>query len=322
MENKSEQFTIDVSLPLERMDVFLKTRYPDQSRATLQRLIAEGHIRVNGEVIRPTRHPRAGDLVTLHWPEPKPAEAQPEDMGLNILFEDESLLVINKLPGVCVHPAAGHDQHTIVNALLHHCRGQLSGIGGVARPGIVHRLDKDTSGALIAAKNDSTHRNLAQQFKERTTSKIYLALLCGTGIAREGKIDAPIERDSVNRKRMTVSKDSRSGREALTTYRVLAKGEHVTLAEVRIHTGRTHQVRVHFKHIGFPLVGDSVYGKRQNIHLKEKTRYALGRQMLHAWKLSFPPPATGKPMNFTAPLPEDFAQAAQKLTGWNPPAES
>lgn len=321
MEKNREQFRIEVSLPGERMDVFLKARYPEQSRAALQRLIAEGHIQVNGENIRPTRHPRAGDLVTLHWPEPKPAEAEPEDMELDILFEDESLLVINKMPGICVHPAAGHDRHTIVNALLHHCRGQLSGIGGVARPGIVHRLDKDTSGALIAAKNDSTHRSLARQFKERTTGKIYLALLCGTGIAREGKIDAPIERDSVNRKRMTVSREARRGREALTTYRVLTRNEHVTLAEVRIHTDRTHQVRVHFKHAGYPLVGDSLYGKRQNALLKAKTRYALGRQMLHAWKLSFTHPASGEPMNFTAPPPEDFALAAQKLTGWNPPVE-
>ena len=318
MESRKEQFTIETSLPRERMDVFLKGRYPEQSRAALQRLIAEGHVEVNGEKIRSTRQPRAGDVVSICWPEPKPAEAQPEDMGLDVLYEDSSLLVINKEPGVCVHPAAGHERHTIVNALLHHCEGELSGIGGVARPGIVHRLDKDTSGALIAAKNDPTHRSLARQFKERTTGKIYLALLCGAGIAASGKIEAPIERDSVNRKRMSVSRDGRRGREALTTWRILARGEHAALAEVRIHTGRTHQVRVHFKHIGYPLVGDSLYGKRQNAQLKEKARYAVGRQMLHAWKLSFTHPASDKPLDFTAPPPEDFTLAAQKLTVWTP----
>lgn len=313
-EPADETFTIETSLPQERLDAFLKTRYPDQSRGKLQRLIEEGHILLNGEPTRSTHHPRAGDILHIHWPAPKPAEALPEDIALDILYEDKYLLVLNKAPGICVHPASGHEEHTIVNALLNHCQGQLSGIGGVARPGIVHRLDLNTSGALIAAKDDTTHYKLTHQFAERTTEKFYLALVCGTTLPTEGRIEIPIKR-SKDRKRMTIGEKKDDGRYALTTYKVLARGEYTSLLKVHIHTGRTHQIRIHFKHLGYPVVGDPVYGKRQNISLEKKCGYTAPRQMLHAWKIAFTHPHTQERLHITASPPPDFIEATTRLIG-------
>ena len=179
MASHTENFTIEDSLPGGRLDVFLRGKFPAVSRGALQRLIEQSHVRVNGKTVKPTHSPRAGERIEIHWPEARPAEAQPEEMPLDILFEDKSLLVLNKPAGLVVHPAAGHEEHTLVNALLHHCRGSLSGIGGVARPGIVHRLDKETSGCLVVAKNDAAHVALAEQFAGRTVEKIYHALVCG-----------------------------------------------------------------------------------------------------------------------------------------------
>ena len=179
MPSRTEVLTIEHSLPSERLDTYLRGKFPAVSRGAIQRLIEEGHIRVNGRTVKPTHTPRAGEQVEVHWPEARPAEAQPEAMPLDILYEDEALLVLNKPPGLVVHPAAGHEEHTLVNALLHHCAGQLSGIGGVARPGIVHRLDKETSGCLVVAKNDETHLALSAQFATRKVEKIYHAILCG-----------------------------------------------------------------------------------------------------------------------------------------------
>jgi len=311
MSARTENFTVEKSLPNERLDTFLRTKISDVSRGALQRLIEKGHIRVNGQNIKPTHHPHAGDKIEVHWPEAKPAEAQPEKIPLDILFEDKSLLVLNKPAGLVVHPAAGHDAHTLVNALLHHCQGSLSGIGGVARPGIVHRLDKETSGCLVVAKNDETHVALAEQFAEREVKKIYHALVCGEPARDSGEIRAAIARHPTHRKRMAVHDDS-SGRAAHTSYQILERLYGATLMEAQIHTGRTHQVRVHFQFIGHPLVGDDTYGARQNVRLKELTNYAAPRVMLHARELSFIHPRTEKQMSFEAPLPKDF-QAALKL---------
>ena len=308
---RTATLVVERSLPSERLDVYLRGHFPMVSRGAIQRLIEEGEIKVNGHAVKLTHAPRAGEVITVHWPEPKTATAHPEDIPLAILYEDESLLVLNKPPGLVVHPAAGNERHTVVNALLHHCAGQLSGIGGVARPGIVHRLDKDTSGCLVAAKNDATHVALSAQFTERSVEKTYLALVCGEIPRASGEIRAAIARHVSHRKVMTVSEER--GREAHTSYRVAERFPAATLAEVRIHTGRTHQIRVHFLHLGFPVVGDAAYGKRQNLRLTELTGYTAPRQMLHAWRLAFTHPRTGKKLSCEAPLPEDFKEALAAL---------
>jgi 23S rRNA pseudouridine1911/1915/1917 synthase len=222
-------------------------------------------------------------------------------MPLEILFEDDDLLVLNKPAGVVMHPGAGHQQHTLVNALLAHCKN-LSAIGGKERPGIVHRLDKETSGALVVAKNDLTHRELSKQFAARTMGKIYLALVAGTPRKTVGVIDKAIERHPVHRQRMSIAR--RQGRSAKTDYRVLRSNGDVSLVECTLHSGRTHQIRVHLHDLGHPVVGDKLYaGKRGG---------NFSRQMLHAWKLSFSHPRTGEAVSFTAPIPPDFADATPK----------
>ena len=310
MSARTEIFTIESSEPNGRLDVFLHTRYPAVSRSALQRLIEEGHIKVNGQPVKPTHRPRAGEIVEVHFPAPRPAEAQPEDIPLDILFEDSDLLVLNKPPGLVTHPAAGNEEHTLVNALLHHCRGQLSGIGGVERPGIVHRLDKDTSGCLVVAKNDTTHVALSEQFAGRTTEKIYRAILCGEVPRESGEIRADIARHPSHRKRMAVTD---GGREAWTSYRVVERLLYATFVEAALHTGRTHQIRVHFQHLGFPIAGDETYGKRQNVRLAELTGCRAERQMLHAHSLAFTHPRTEKRLHFTAPWPRDFQETLEKL---------
>ena len=314
MASRTENFIVEHTLPSERLDKFLGVKFPAASRGALQRLIEEGHIRVNGQIVKPTHHPHAGEQIQVHWPEARPAEAQPEKIPLDILFEDKSLLVVNKPAGLVVHPAAGHEEHTLVNALLHHCKGSLSGIGGVARPGIVHRLDKETSGCIVVAKNDETHIALAAQFAEREVHKIYHALVCGEPARDAGEIRAAIARHPTHRKRMAVRDDS-SGRAAHTSYRILERLYATTLMEAQIHTGRTHQIRVHFQFIGHPLLGDETYGAKQNARVKEQTHYAAPRVMLHAKHLSFTHPRTKKPMEFEAPLPEDFQAALKLLRG-------
>ena len=311
MSSRTEVLTIEHSLPSERLDTFLRGKFPVVSRGAIQRLIEQGHIRVNGRTVKPTHTPRAGEQVEVHWPEARSAEAQPEEMPLDVLFEDEALLVLNKPPGLVVHPAAGHEEHTLVNALLHHCAGQLSGIGGVARPGIVHRLDKETSGCLVVAKNDDTHLALSAQFATRKVEKIYHAILCGELPRDQGEIRAAIARHPSHRKRMAV--DDNLGREARTGYQVLERLSGATLIQAVLHTGRTHQIRVHFQFLGFPLVGDATYGNRQNQRLADLTGYTAPRQMLHAGRLAFIHPRTGKRLSFEAPRPEDFADALAAL---------
>ncbi len=313
MPDRSEEFIVEHSHPGERFDRFLANRYPAVSRGTLQRLMDEGHILVNGKPVKATHAPRAGESVSVTWPEARPAEARPEEIPLNVLFEDDDLLVLNKAAGMVVHPAAGNEEHTLVNALLHHCQGQLSGIGGVARPGIVHRLDKDTSGCLVVAKNDETHLQLSEQFAARTTEKTYVAVLCGAVTRESGEIHAAIARHPSHRKRMAVSNDA--GREAFTSYRVTERLQHSTLVEAKLHTGRTHQLRVHFQHIGFPIAGDETYGSGPNRKLVELTGFKPPRVLLHAQKLAFVHPRTNRRRVFTAPLPTDFAQAIATLRG-------
>ena len=311
MPSRSEVLTIEHSLPSERLDTYLRGKFPAVSRGAIQRLIEQGEIRVNGRTVKPTHTPRAGEQVQVHWPEARPAVAQPEEMPLNILYEDEALLVLNKPPGLVVHPAAGHEEHTLVNALLHHCAGQLSGIGGIARPGIVHRLDKETSGCLVVAKNDETHLALSTQFATRRVEKIYQAILCGELPRDQGEIRAAIARHPSHRKRMAVDDDV--GREARTGYQVLERLRGTTLVEAVLHTGRTHQIRVHFQFLGFPLVGDATYGNRQNQRLEDLTRYRAPRVMLHAGRLAFVHPRTAKRLSFEAPRPEDFLDALAAL---------
>ena len=311
MAERSDKVIIERTLPSERLDSFLRTKFPVVSRGTIKRLIEEGHIRVNGQLVKPTHTPRAGDEVHVHWPEARPDKAEPEEIPLDILYEDECLLVLNKPPGLVVHPAAGNEAHTLVNALLHHCKGELSGIGGVARPGIVHRLDKETSGCLVVAKQDETHVALSAQFAGRTVEKVYHAILCGELPREQGQIHAAIARHSSHRKRMAVNDEL--GREARTSYRVLKRLRSATLAEAVLHTGRTHQIRVHFQFLGYPLAGDRTYGNRQNQKLEELTLYSAPRVMLHAFRLGFVHPRSGKRVNFESPVPEDFVDALTAL---------
>jgi 23S rRNA pseudouridine1911/1915/1917 synthase len=304
---------IERSLPHARLDAYLRDQFPTLSRGTIRRLIDDGQIRVDGQPVKPTHPPRAGEWVEVRWPAPQPATAQAQDLPLTILFEDDDLLVLDKPPDRVVHPSAGHGDGTLVNALLHHCRGRLSGIGGVARPGIVHRLDKETSGCLVVAKNDAAHLALSAQFADREVQKLYHALVCGAVTPEQGNIRAAIARHPTHRKRMAVTDGT--GREAWTSYRVLERLREATLVEARLHTGRTHQVRVHFKHLGFPLVGDSTYGSRQNKRLTELTGVSAPRQMLHAWKLAFRHPGSGKTLSFEAPWPADFKATFEALRG-------
>jgi 23S rRNA pseudouridine1911/1915/1917 synthase len=291
----SAEYTVAPESAGERLDRFLASAVPALSRSRIQRLITEGHITRNGAATKASVRLRAGDHVVVAEPAPRATETRPEAIALAILHEDADLLVIDKAPGMVVHPAAGNWEGTLVNALLHHCR-DLSGIGGERRPGIVHRLDKDTSGCLVVAKNDFAHERLAAQFAGRDVTKIYLALAAGKFARASGTIDAAIARHPVQRKKMTVVA---GGRAARTSWRVLREIGAATLVECTLHTGRTHQIRVHLKHLGHPLLGDAVYGKRAG----------FPRQMLHAWKLGFTHPRTGAAMNFVSPIPHDFVEA-------------
>ena len=288
-----------------RVDRFLAEHLRQFSRSRIQQLIRQGAVIVNGKPARPRDPVRSGDTIRVVEPPPEKIDTIPEAIPLDIIFEDDDLIVINKPSGLVVHPGAGHREHTLVNALLNHCR-TLSGIGGKERPGIVHRLDKETSGCLVIAKNDEAHRGLAEQFASRTVDKVYLALVAGRLRKLSGSIEEKIGRHPVHRQRMAVS--PKRGREAKTEYRVVRAGDAVSLVECRLHSGRTHQIRVHLHHIGHPVVGDKIYGRKS----PEKHE----RQMLHAWKLGFRHPRSGTWKQFEASLPNDFA-AAMNSAGLN-----
>ena len=311
MSSRSEEFQVERSLPNERLDTFLRQRYPAMSRGAIRRLIEEGHILVNGQSVKPTRAPRAGETVRVEWPEARPAEARPEEIPLEVLYEDDFLLVLNKPAGLVVHPASGNEVHTLVNALLHHCAGQLSGIGGVARPGIVHRLDKDTSGVMVVAKTDSAHLALATQFAGRKVEKIYHAVVCGELARERGEIRAAIARHVSHRKRMAASDDR--GRPAHTSYCVLERLRGATLVQAILHTGRTHQIRVHFQFLGHPLLGDATYGARQSRRIEELQHFLAERQLLHASRITFTHPHSAERMTLEAPWPQDFKDALAAL---------
>ncbi len=287
----------------ERLDKALADALPDLSRAMLQKLIKDGEVRVAGRPVKPSYRVAGGETVEVNVPPPAPLETQPApDIPLDIVYEDADLLVLNKPAGLVVHEAHGHIGDTLVNALLAHIP-DLGGIGGVQRPGIVHRLDKDTSGLLLVAKHDRAQRALQEQFKSRTVDKVYLALVEGHLNPPRGRIDAPIGRDPRERKRMAVVPD---GRPAQTEYLVLEVLPTTTLVEAHLLTGRTHQARVHFASLGYPIVGDRVYGRR-------KPTIPLARHFLHAYRLTFTLPSTGERVTFTAPLPPDLRAALAQL---------
>jgi 23S rRNA pseudouridine1911/1915/1917 synthase len=296
-----------------RQDVFLAERLHEYSRSFAGHLIAAGLVSVNGQVRKPSYRLKAGDVVSGHLPVPQPCGFQPEPIPLHILYEDPHILVLNKPSGLVVHPAPGHTSGTLVNALLHHCP-DLGPIGVEVRPGIVHRLDKDTSGTLVVAKNAAALENLAVQFKHRTVIKDYLALVHGEMPAYSGTIRMPIGRHPVDRKRMSTR--SRQGREAETGWRVARCLGGFTLLELRLKTGRTHQIRVHCAAIGRPIVGDPVYGRRRSANDPPAIQALLApvrRQMLHAWRLEIDHPSTGDRMRFESPLPEDMERLIEQL---------
>ena len=292
------EFVVSANDARLRLDQFLAKRLPEYSRSRLQQLIRTGFVRLNEQTTLPRQIVRSGDKINLIEPPLEKIETLPEPIPLNLLFEDDDLIVINKPAGLTVHPGAGQREHTLVNALLSHCR-TLSGIGGKERPGIVHRLDKETSGCLVVAKNDIAHRELSRQFAARTVEKIYLALVAGKLRKAAGIIDEKIGRHPVRRQQMSVT--SKQGRTAKTEYRAIRSSDQATLVECRLHSGRTHQIRVHLHHLDHPVLGDKIYAPRFAKNFP--------RQMLHAWKLGFRHPRTGEWKNFEAPLPADFNEA-------------
>jgi 23S rRNA pseudouridine1911/1915/1917 synthase len=286
----------------ERLDKAISTHAPDLSRALAQRLIKDGAATVNRRPSKSSYRVQAGDEIVVRVPIELPQPVLPENIPLDIVYEDDALLVIDKPAGLVVHPGAGHSSGTLVNAVLAHCP-QIANVGGADRAGIAHRLDKDTSGLILVAKDDATHATLQKQFKRRQVAKTYLALVEGLVQPREGVIEAPVGRDKRQRKKMAVV---RSGREAQTTYRVVEYFADHTLLEVRPHTGRTHQVRVHLAWLGHPVVGDAVYGHRRQ-------RLLRSRHFLHAARLRFTHPATGEEVEFEAPLPPKLANVLDQL---------
>lgn len=301
-----------------RLDVFLSRRQVSLSRSQAPRLVAAGHVLLNNKPPKASSRLKPGDEIMLQIPEPAESGVLPENIPLKVIYEDSYLLVIDKPPGLVVHPGAGNSQGTLVNALLYHCH-DLSGIGGVLRPGIVHRLDKDTSGLMIVAKSDAIHRTLAEHFEARQVEKHYLALVYGDVKDDEGVIDLPVGRHPVERKKMSTK--SRQGKSAVTRWRVRERYGMATLLDVAIETGRTHQIRVHLTALGHPVVGDKIYGNHRKImdisdqsirrRFKEMTRQAL-----HAHRIAFTHPATGQKLVFEAPLPQDMGDLCKFLTNY------
>lgn len=295
-----------------RIDHFLASQKElNLTRSQIQRLIDDGYIEINHEVPKASHKVRAGDQITIQIPPPKELAAQAEAIPLDIVYEDSDMVVINKARGMSVHPGAGRETGTLVNALLAHCC-DLSGIGGVMRPGIVHRLDKDTSGLIVVAKNDLAHQALAKQFKDRQVSKKYLALVHGIVKQDNGVIETLIGRHRVKRQKMAVIGGTKEegrgtrGKEAVTHYRVVERFKNYALVELDLKTGRTHQIRVHMSYLGFPLVGDQTYGKK-------KEEFKVTGQMLHAAELSFNHPRSGERLTFQAILPRDMNEIVRKL---------
>ena len=308
MERQQQVFALSATAEGERIDRYIAEALPDLSRAAVQRLIEAGDVTVNGAPSRASYKVRAGDQIVVRIPPPQPTAIEPETLPLDILYEDDDILVVNKAAGMVVHPGAGNLSGTLVNAVLAHCP-DLEGVGGEIRPGIVHRLDKDTSGVLVIAKHDRAIRSLQRQFKQRAVHKVYVALIIGNLPQAEGLIEAPVGRHRIQRKKMAVVAQ---GKPARTRWRVIgrycdAQNHPYTLVEVDLLTGRTHQIRVHFSWLGHPLVGDEVYGPAH-------PPLPAPRQFLHARDLTLTHPMTGETLTFSAPLPADLETVLQTLT--------
>lgn len=286
-----------------RIDKVISQLNPDISRATVQRLIDEGKIKVNGKIVKPSYKSQSRDKIEIEIDEPKEVDLVAQDIPLDIVYEDKDILVINKQKGLVVHPGNGNPDGTLVNAILNYCKDSLSGIGGEIRPGIVHRIDKDTSGLLIVAKNDKSHINLSEQIKNHEVKKTYIALVRGNTKENQATIDMPIARSTKDRTKMAVSK---TGKNAVTHFKVLERFDGYTLLEVNIETGRTHQIRVHLAQIGYPIVGDSVYSNGKN-------PFGVEGQMLHSYRLKFKHPISGKDMELEAPLPDYFIEVLNNI---------
>lgn len=303
MEKKT--FQIEFELDKTRLDKALCSLDDTLTRAAAVRLTESGDVTLNGKTASKSDKVKIGDIVEITYPEPVSSEAVPQDIPLDIIYEDDDLLVVNKPKGMVVHPAAGNPDGTLVNALLYHCGDSLSGIGGVVRPGIVHRIDKDTSGLLMVAKNDAAHLKLSEQIKEHSFTREYEAVIIGHLKEQKGSIDAPIGRSKNDRKKMAVTE--LNSKNAVTCYEVLEEYPGFSYVRLRLETGRTHQIRVHMAYLGHPLAGDGVYGGRNAERIME------GGQCLHARKIGFIHPTTGKYMEFTSPLPEYFTKFLEKL---------
>lgn len=307
---EGETFMSQISLQVdetymdERLDKFLSAMLPDQSRSYLQKIIKDGNVLVNGEPKKSSYRLEDGDEVTADLPELKSPDIEPENIPLDILYEDDSILMVNKPKGMVVHPSAGHYTGTLVNAVLWHCQGQLSGINGVSRPGIVHRIDKDTTGVLVVCKNDAAHNAVAAQLKEHSITRKYRAIVHGVIKEDEGTVDAPIGRHPTERKKM--ASGVKNGKRAVTHYRVLERFQGYTYVECQLETGRTHQIRVHMASIHHPLLGDTVYGPAKDSH-------HLEGQTLHAMVLGLIHPVTGEYLEVEAPLPEYFENLLKKF---------
>lgn len=287
-----------------RLDKYLAEQFPEQTRSYLQKLIKDGAVLVNGKCVKTGFQLSKGDEVSVSIPEPKELDVLPQKMDLDIVYEDEDVILINKPKGMVVHPAPGHTTDTLVNGLLYHCKDHLSGINGVARPGIVHRIDRDTTGILIVCKNDKAHNSIAAQLKEHSINRRYRALVHGNIKEDTGTVEGPIGRHPIDRKKMSINE--RNGKPAVTHYTVLERFGNYTLIECKLETGRTHQIRVHMTSIGHSLVGDEVYGPA-------KCPFKLQGQCLHAMVLGFVHPTTGQYMEFSADLPEYFEELLKKL---------
>ena len=287
----------------KRLDQYLAQKQNDLSRTMIKKLIEEGQITVNGKNVKTSYTVQAGDTIKIIVPEAKETKLEAQEIPLDIVYEDKDIIVVNKPKGMVVHPAVGNPDGTLVNAIMAHCKENLSGISGELRPGIVHRLDKDTSGLLIVAKNDKAHIAISNQIQNREVKKVYLALVRGNVPEDEATIDMPIGRSTKDRKKMAVTKN---GKNAITHFKVLERFGNYTFLEVRIETGRTHQIRVHMSEIGHPVVGDMVYSNGKN-------EFGVEGQMLHAKSLTFKHPTTGKLLNLEAPLPEYFEDVLNLL---------
>ena len=288
----------------ERVDQFLARTVPDLTRSAVQRLLEEGAVTLGGEPVKKNRKTEAGEVYVVDLPDPEPIEALPQNIPLDVVYEDEDVIVVNKPVGMVVHPAAGHPDGTLVNALLYHCGNSLSGINGKLRPGIVHRIDRDTSGLIIAAKNDAAHLALATQLEDHSLYREYHAIAVGGFREDAGTVDAPVARHPVDRKKMAV--DRVNGKNAVTHWRVLERYSGYTYLQCRLETGRTHQIRVHLASLGHPLLGDTVYGAKKPVP-------GLAGQCLHARKLTFTHPRSGEEMTVECPLPDWFEAVRQKL---------